>query len=167
MISLCYYLPWVKVQKEERYKMSCYANSFDPLKSKQYKYIIPGNPIPLARPRFGKGTVFDSQSTIKQHCAEHVRDQHGKLPFLVGPIHADIIFFMEISATASKKRRDKLRGSHHIYKPDFSNMLKFIEDVCQGIVYGDDCIIASICGSKIYDDEPRTQIIFSEIIYDE
>jgi len=153
--------------REKEVVMTCYAKFVDSKKSKQYKYVLMGSPVPLARPRFARGHVWDSQGVIKQNFMDEIRYQHGKLPMLSGPIHADVTFFMAISSTASCKRRERMRGTPHIYRPDFSNMLKFIEDVCHGIVYKDDCIISSICGSKIYEEDPRTEIIFSEIIYDE
>lgn len=143
--------------------MACYSNTSD---GKVYSYVLPGNPVPLARPRFSRGNVWDSQSVVKLHAGQIIKDQHGDLPLLTGALHMDVTFFMPISSCASMKKRQRMRGAPHIYRPDFSNMLKFIEDVCQGIVYGDDCIISSICGSKIYDDTGRTEIILSEILYD-
>ena len=51
----------------------------------------------------------------------------------------------------------------HVYKPDVSNLLKFIEDTCTGILFHDDCIIASVLACKRYDIEPRTELIITEL----
>jgi Holliday junction resolvase RusA-like endonuclease len=45
----------------------------------------------------------------------------------------------------------------HIARPDLSNLIKFIEDIAIGILYGDDSIIAEIYARKCYDATPRTE----------
>ena len=55
------------------------------------------------------------------------------------------------------KKRPQALQSPHTAKPDLSNMIKFIEDVCKGIVYNDDEQIVQITAYKRYDLEPRTE----------
>jgi len=57
-------------------------------------YIIAGNPIPLARPRFSFKRIYDKQQNEKFIAGIELAQQHGDLPFLSGPLHLDVTFFM-------------------------------------------------------------------------
>lgn len=117
-------------------------------------YVIKGDPIALARPRYNKRTVYDAQKNKKLVAGIELRNQHGSLPFLEGALHLDINFFLKIP---TKSKHSCLDNRYHIYRPDLSNLLKFIEDIGTGIIYKDDSIICSINASKRYSVEPRTE----------
>ena len=124
------------------------------------KYIIMGKPTPLARARHANGHVYDSQKHEKLRVGLHLENQHDDKPKYKGALHMEIIFYFE----PSNKKRDLLHGRPHIIKPDTSNLIKFYEDVGNGILYQDDCTIASITAKKLYDKgETRTEIIITEI----
>jgi Holliday junction resolvase RusA-like endonuclease len=129
---------------------------------RQEKYIIPGDPVPLARPRWGNGHVYDSQSLLKMKASRILEELHGTKEKFIGPIHMDITFFMCLPKVGIKKMQE-VNGKYHICRPDFSNLLKFCEDIAQPILYHDDCIIASICGCKRYDLTPRTELIITQL----
>jgi Holliday junction resolvase RusA-like endonuclease len=70
----------------------------------------------------------------------------------------DITFFMK------PPQRRKENGGWHQIRPDTSNLLKMYEDVLQDCrVLQDDALIAKIIARKIYDEEPRTIIILTEL----
>lgn len=122
-------------------------------------YTIPGKPIPLARPRFSRGKVYDPQEKIKEEYAWHLRRQRQKdvlLYFTTGPLELNVTFYMQIPKSISKKKKDALRGMPHPIKPDLDNLIKFILDCASGILYRDDKLIASITAHKLYDVIPRT-----------
>ena len=127
--------------------------------SRSKKFEILGNPVPLARARTNKGRFYDSQKQLKVHWRNELENQHQEEPFFCGPLFLEIIFFMPIP----KHSRD-LRGFHHHIRPDLSNLIKFIEDAAQGVLYEDDAIIASISAEKRYDNEPRTEFILTELV---
>jgi len=120
------------------------------------KYIIPGQPIPLQRPRFYNGHVIDSQRSEKLHTATYIRFlKVGPITMLEGPIHLTLTFFM--------KKPKKGKKIWHSSRPDLDNLVKFILDVCNGVLYKDDAQVAKITTEKIYDDEPRTEIYIEEL----
>lgn len=126
------------------------------LKSQRRSYCISGDPIPLARPRMGQGRVWDSQKQLKAITSITIQSQHDNLPLFTGPIGIDIIFYMPIRGY-SARRSVSLIGTYHYTRCDLDNMIKYYLDVSNGILYEDDCIIASIRASKIYSDNPRTE----------
>lgn len=128
-----------------------------------YFYVIKGNPIPLARARHGNRKTWDAQKQIKLVTALELEDQHSGRPLLVGPLFLDVCFFFEIPESYSARRRVTTIGCFHDFKPDLSNLIKFIEDIANGIIYKDDCSIASVTAKKVYDEEPRTELFIMEL----
>jgi Holliday junction resolvase RusA-like endonuclease len=126
-------------------------------------YIIPGDPTPLARPRLSHRKVYDSQKNIKLCASITLQQQVNNAPLLEGPLHLDVTFFMGIPKSISAKRRIALLTQPHIFKPDTDNLIKYICDICSGLLYYDDCIIATITAKKIYSDEPRTEFTLKKI----
>lgn len=125
------------------------------------KYIIMGDPIPLMRARYSKRCVWDAQKLVKATCGIGLRNQHQDKPFHHAPIWIDVTFYFAIPA--SRKNRKALIGTPHFYKPDLSNLIKFIEDVATGLLYHDDCMISHISAKKVYDEIPRTEFIITTI----
>lgn len=122
-------------------------------------YTLHGDPIALARARFGNAKVYDSQKQHKLICGLELRRQHGDFPLFTGPLQLTITFYMGIP-----QKRKKLCGCYHACRPDTSNLIKFIEDVASnGILYKDDALIAVIQAQKVYSDEPRTEFTITAL----
>lgn len=124
-----------------------------------YTYVIEGDPIPLARARHGRGKTWDTQKNEKYACGVQLQSQHTCKHFFSGPIHIDICFYLPLPRL-SKKAQD---GAYHLFRPDLSNLIKFIEDVGTGILYKDDCLISSLSATKKYSHNPRTEFTISEL----
>lgn len=125
-------------------------------------FTIPGSPIALMRPRFSKGHVFDAQKDVKFAWSVQLRQQYRGEMFS-GPIRLEITFYLPMAKT-KVRQHDLMRGTYHVYKPDLSNLIKFVEDCAMGIIFEDDCIISEIVSKKIYDDQPRTEFTIIELI---
>lgn len=127
----------------------------------QATYIVPGEPMALARARFGKKKVWDSQKQQKFAFGIHLNSQHQGKPLYTGPLQLDVIFYMPMPKKVSKK--NPIIGKPHIYTPDLSNLIKFVEDAATGILFDDDCIIAIINAHKLYDNNTRTEFTVIEL----
>ncbi len=125
------------------------------------KYIIPGQPIPLARPRFNGKVVFDSQKAVKKSVSDYLRLTVKEKP-LTGPVHITLRFYMR--RPKGKKIQALFPGLEwHSKRPDLDNLTKFILDVANGILYADDSQVVFITSAKVYSDEPRTEIEIKEL----
>jgi Holliday junction resolvase RusA-like endonuclease len=124
------------------------------------RYIIPGDPVPLQRARTtpGQSRPWDPQKKIKLQFGHLISLQNKLKIFYEGPLELDIVFYMRHS-------NKSLEGHYHTSVPDLSNMVKFIEDVAQGILYKNDCTICSITTRKIYSQQPRTEFTIRELKY--
>lgn len=120
-------------------------------------YTILGKPIPLARARITRHGAYDSQKVEKDNVRNELLLQHGNGPKWKGPIHLHITFYM--LNTGSKKKQIAREFSRHYSRPDLSNLIKFVEDAAQGVLFEDDCIISTITADKKYtrsESEPFT-----------
>lgn len=82
-----------------------------------------------------------------------------------GTILLGLKMFFPIPASWSKKRKEQARMGliGHIVKPDFSNCLKHIEDVGNGILWADDSQIRGPIpnyeSGKFYSDRPGWEVV--------
>ena len=134
-------------------------NQPSPYMPRTETYTIEGDPIALARARFGEHRVYDSQKQLKLIAGINLANQHEGKPVFLGPVRLDVIFYLQLP----KRFASHLPGSYHIYRPDLSNLIKFTEDVATSIIYHDDCIIAEIFSRKLYDKHPRTEFTISTL----
>lgn len=116
------------------------------------KYTIPGQPIPLARPRFSNNHVWDCQTGEKGATATYLRFLQKDEP-LTGPLHVSLKFFMQ----------HKTKSGWHAVRPDLDNLVKFYLDVAIGVLYEDDKQVVKITADKMYSVEPRTEITIEEL----
>lgn len=126
-------------------------------------YTIEGTPSPLRRPRFFKRGVYDSQKQEKLILGIKLKNQHKDQEPLKGVLHFHVTFHFPYPQ--NKKEHTRLaKQFFHVYKPDLSNLIKMIEDVCVDTeIISDDAIIASIFSVKVYDDEPKTTFKITSI----
>jgi Holliday junction resolvase RusA-like endonuclease len=127
------------------------------------KYVLHQEPKPLARPRFSEKRVYDSQQKLKLLMGVELLGQHENLPPFEGILHFDIDFYFPYPITKqTKERLEKQR--FHVFRPDLSNLIKMIEDVCvDARIIKDDCFISSIFSRKLYDTVARTEFIITQL----
>lgn len=147
---------WLIMNKKGKDSVKTCQEKKDATEVKFKVYTIPGNPIALARARFNRDHVYNPQRHLKVATGIYLASQHDDEPLFTGPIELTVVFYLPSS-------RKNHPGTHHHYRPDLSNLIKFIEDAATGIIYHDDCLISSIHALKLYDTEPRTELTVKEI----
>jgi Holliday junction resolvase RusA-like endonuclease len=122
-------------------------------------YIIEGDPIAWARakPNFASRRMWDSQKQEKLVIGLSLVKQHGNNPPFSGPVHLEVNFYMRLP------KKGKNHGDWYSGKPDSSNLLKFIEDSGNKILYIDDCLLVWIDVKKRYDHHPRTEFTIERL----
>lgn len=130
---------------------------------------LDGSPTALKRHRsrlMGSRIIqYDSQKDLKQQVLKRVLMQlpAGFQPFEC-PIEFLIEFHMPIPKSTSRVRRARMSCAPHFISPDLSNMIKFIEDVFNGILYKDDKQIAKIKATKVHSNDPKTVLCIREYV---
>lgn len=130
------------------------------------RIIVPGNPVPLKRPRFSKRSskVYNSQSKEMIANSLVIASQWNEEK-ITGPVSIYIVFFMKIPKHLSKIKKIKLSGSYHYIRPDIDNLEKKLLDeiVLSDKILMDDSQISIVSSQKIYSENPRTEFIVNKI----
>jgi Holliday junction resolvase RusA-like endonuclease len=115
--------------------------------------VISGAPVPQHRPRFARHsrgvTTYSDQHSEAELFRYHAIVQHGPRP-LDGPLMVTMRFSLPRPKSHYLKLangRMALKGSAPKYptgRPDLSNLIKFVEDAWNGIVWHDDAQIVAI-----------------------
>src|SRR5690348_1502476 len=111
----------------------------------KYTYIILGDPTPLGKIRDDHRRTYDQQHKNKAHCIRTIANQHQDQPPITGPIHIDIHFYMPLPQKGTSKL-----DMPHDGRPNLTDMVTYIERCAKGILYPNNCIIASITTTKRY-----------------
>lgn len=122
-----------------------------------YYFEIPGKPLPLKRARKGKCGFYDPNLYQKVDFITKIRSKYtfNKCDY---PIGVRFYFHIEMPQSWSKKKKLQYLSEPHCQKPDASNLIKFVEDALNNVLWTDDCLIAKITSEKIWAIEPKTII---------
>jgi len=125
-------------------------------------FSMPGDPKTKLRPRFsrfkGKVKTYDPQNEDKNTARWQIKSRMvGREPFK-GPLSLSMVCVFN-----RPKSRENKKEIYHTVKPDLDNVVKWLMDVGNGILWYDDKQIVRIDAVKIYGEKPRTIISISEI----
>jgi Holliday junction resolvase RusA-like endonuclease len=104
------------------------------------EFTIPGDPVPKARPRFGKGRTFTERKTVAAEKRVGLEYLAAGGRRLTGPVEVICSFFRE------NERR-----------VDVDNLTKLVLDGLNGIAFEDDSQVVLLVASKVVAPElPQT-----------
>jgi Holliday junction resolvase RusA-like endonuclease len=123
---------------------------------------IPGVPIAKKRPRFARRgkfvTTYNPQESEegKFMCIMQAQlNGHNPIPAGV-PIELNLCFTMPYPASMSQKKR---LSAMHTKRPDLDNLIKFVKDCANGILWHDDSQVVTVLAMKQYGYIPGTRAI--------
>jgi Holliday junction resolvase RusA-like endonuclease len=130
---------------------------------KKHNIVIKGNPVPQKRHKFARGFSYDPSSKDKKTTKLQIKSQYKNKSIHEGPVSIFINFYMQRPKNHYRtgKFNNMLKANkelHHIKRPDIDNLLKFILDCMNGIVYKDDSQVFCCTAQKLYGEEPQTTI---------
>ena len=136
------------------------------------RITIAGNPIAKKRPRFarigtGVRTYSDQKKQTDNFTLQILKAVDYEAPS-EKPIGMQIGFFMPRpkSHYGTGKNSGILKKSspcQHTKKPDIDNLIKFVLDCSNRILWRDDCQVIEITSFKVYSENPRTEITWGDI----
>lgn len=134
-------------------------------------FVIHGEPVAKGRPRFNRysGRAFTPEKTINYENLvkmEYLSAYPNEKPYPKDvPLSVDIKAYFPIPSSTSKKKREKMLGEEirHTKKPDADNIAKSCLDSILGIAYEDDSSVVDLRVSKWYSDQPRVEMVISEV----
>lgn len=126
---------------------------------------LPILPLPWKAPYVGSHGAFSPRYNEAKIIKAMIREQYtGSL--ILGQLNVFMDFYFPIPKAASKKKREKMLSGE--IRPqaygDRVNLVKFYEDLMQGIVYKNDRQIVGGAEDKWYDEKPSVTIHVLELI---
>ncbi len=125
-------------------------------------FVVPGVPVPKARPRLGKHGAYTPAKTklYERSVSYYAREAMRGIAPLECAVRVDLEIYMPIPESFNKLKREraidgKLRP---IGKIDLDNMAKALLDGQNKIVYVDDNQVCDLSASKYYAEYPRVEI---------
>ena len=127
--------------------------------------VIEGLPLAWKAPFVGSHGAYSPRYNEMKIIRSIIKSQYSKDP-VDFPMICDLIFFLPIPKSTSKKRRAlMIEGKvRPIGPPDRTNLAKLYEDCLQGIVIMKDSRIVDGRVAKYYAEVPRTLIEIREAL---
>lgn len=134
----------------------------------EIEITIPGKPIAKKRPKFfrrgGFVGTYNCQETEEGRVMNQIAAARPDgFEIVTSPISLTVNFGMPIpESTSRKKRLDMAEGRlRHIKKPDVDNLLKFVKDCANGVLWRDDSQVFAVWATKSYSENPETRIVMT------
>lgn len=128
----------------------------------ELKITISGTPIAKKRPRFGRvgnhvRTYNPQESEEGKFMCIMQAQLNGHQPIPAGvPITMEVAFHMPYPASMSAKKR---KDAFHTKRPDLDNLIKFVKDCANGILWHDDSQVVTVLAMKQYGHITGTRVI--------
>ena len=123
-------------------------------------YCIKVNPISWQRVVRSGNLCYDANTKDKVAFGLYLSQQHNDEPFFIKPIHLDLTFYMPIP----KPINDRSVSVYHASPPHLDSLYKSFLDAIKDILIVDPRVICSLTMKKVYDKEPRTEVIITEVV---
>ena len=121
-------------------------------------YTIPGKPIAWMRARRRGNKYFDIQMKEKERMRSEIRKSKIKLLNTSVPIKVVVECHMPIPKSWAKIKQKNAVYKPHVSRPDADNIMKFIGDALNGLLWTDDSLIYEYSIIKFYGPDPKTLI---------
>jgi len=122
-------------------------------------YCVKVTPIAWQRVVRSSNRFYDTQTKDRVSFGLYLSQQHNDEPLFTNPIHIDVIFYMPIP----KLTKERVNSLYHSTAPYIDNFYKFFVDAIKDILIPDERVICSLSMKKVYDKEPRTEIVITEV----
>ncbi|OUL03431.1 RusA family crossover junction endodeoxyribonuclease [Bacillus spizizenii] len=136
------------------------------------QFIVYGEPVAQGRPRGsvrnGKVRMHDPAKSkdFKQYVAL-VASQYRPEKVITGPVAMDVRVFRPMPKKVSNSKKKKESAEKGLLrpttKPDVDNYVKGVKDALNHLIYKDDSQVVDLKVSKFYSEDPRVEVIITEI----
>lgn len=138
----------------------------------EIRFVVYGDPIPKARPRFGQGRAHTTKRTKTQEekIALVYAGAYGNFCFGEKiPLRLVADFYIKIAKSDTKRVKEgKLSGDiRPTPRPDSDNLVKCVQDALNGVAYRDDSQLVEVVARKWYSDVPRTEVYIARVDNDQ
>lgn len=101
--------------------------------------------------------------TYKDKIGWDIRTQMCELETTKKLVVVNVIFYMPIPNSWTKKQKTEAPGEYHTSKPDIDNLVKGLFDAVNGILWADDKQVVRVNATKVYGEKPGFLMEVEEI----
>ena len=127
------------------------------MRSKAYRIDI--TPVAWHRVVRNSHRSYDATTRNKVSFELYLAQQHNEEKLFDKPVHLDVIFYMTLSKSLQERK-----AIAHSTIPSLDSLCRFLLESLEGAVILDDRLICSLSAKKVYDKEPRTELIITEVV---
>ena len=137
------------------------------------KIIVEGDPIPKARHRLttihGYARQYDPQQKDKENFIRKLKKLTNFKEYINQPLEVDLTFHLNAIFGPSKPESNMRLWGYTLpkKKPDIDNLVKFVLDCGNGVLWEDDRLIVELSSKKIFSKNPCTIISIKMLQYPE
>ena len=73
-------------------------------------------------------------------------------------ISVDLVFYISMPKSLSKKKRAEMIGKPHLQKPDLDNLIKNVLDRANGLLWNDDDCVYEIKAKKVWAEKGKIEM---------
>lgn len=73
-------------------------------------------------------------------------------------IIVELVFYISLPKSLSKKKRSEMIGKPHLQKPDLDNLIKNVLDRCNGVLWSDDDCVCEIKAKKVWAEKGKIEM---------
>jgi len=128
-----------------------------------HKYILDGDPTFISTTKDGIGKIHDRTKRNKLIDTITVRSQHDDRPICRGPLKLFLYLYFILPTRPGTKRGNVFSGDFQTHSPDIAGCIKYIEEICKGILFSETSHISVVEAYKLYDDKPRAEFYLMEL----
>ena len=130
---------------------------------KEFCILFPFDPISWERAGRRGHKYFDRQLKEKEMYRLYALSKGSHIRPFKGALFAFYIFFIPMPKSWSKNKREERKGDFaYDCKKDLSNLVKFIEDTFNKVIYEDDKQIVFSQEIKVWDETGSTFLMVGE-----
>jgi Holliday junction resolvase RusA-like endonuclease len=118
--------------------------------------------VPIAWQRVVRNgnKTYNNQRKSEVSFGLFLSQQHNDEPLFDKPIHIDATFYMPYPKAWKEEEKNFL---YNVNPPYLESIYEFLLDSMKDVVIKNSHIICSLSVKKVYDKEPRTELVITEV----
>lgn len=122
------------------------------------EYIILGHPAVYIKAKVEGRQEWTSQKQEALRYKRTLEIQHLDRPLYTGTLEMTVNFYIGM-----QKRCASLHNNPHHIKPTLVSLIEFIDHAARGVLFDNECIIATVNAKKFFSTQPRTEFKLEKI----
>lgn len=128
-------------------------------------FVLKGDPTYMDAGRFNGGGFTENTKALRLRDTITIENQYNDKPKdAKRPLALVINFYFPLPMRKSHRLYGNKKDDYHNTKPHITNCIKYIELLAENIIFQNSFSIAQVTAEKRFDDNPRVEFYFTELL---